>query len=432
MSNLALKIENVSKIYRVGTIAEREETLFGNLANAIKAPLQSYRELRALSQFDDEDADDVLWALRDVSFDVAHGDVVGLIGRNGAGKSTLLKVLSRITEPTRGRIEAYGRIASLLEVGTGFHDDLTGRENVYLNGAILGMTKAEIDRKFDEIVAFSEIERFIDTMTKRYSSGMKVRLAFAVAAHLEPEILLVDEVLAVGDVAFQKKCLGKMDDVAGEGRTVIFVSHHMSMIQALCKRGIVLDGGQVSFDGGVDDAISEYLRQMETAGRVDVSQRTDREGDGSARCVGVWLEDSDGERVENLISGAPAIICMAYEARETHGRYDFNIGIYDQLGVCLAHNSTRYSGGPEDTPPPSGVARCVIPRLSLPAGHYSINTSIMRDAKRADRVEHATTFFVDAGDFYGTGKIPSASSGKMLLDYAWDISSTYEPPVESL
>ena len=188
----------------------------------------------------------MLWALRDISFDVKHGEVVGLIGRNGAGKSTLLKVLSRITEPTTGSIDIYGRVASLLEVGTGFHPDLTGRENAYLNGTILGMKKAEVDRKFDEIVAFSEIEKFIDTPVKRYSSGMKVRLAFSVAAHLEPEILLVDEVLAVGDVAFQKKCLGKMDDVAGEGRTVIFVSHHMYMIEALCERGVVLDGGRVT------------------------------------------------------------------------------------------------------------------------------------------------------------------------------------------
>ena len=423
MSNLALKIENVSKIYRVGTIAEREETLFGNLANAIKAPLQSYRELRALSQFDDEDADDVLWALRDVSFDVAHGDVVGLIGRNGAGKSTLLKVLSRITEPTRGRIEAYGRIASLLEVGTGFHDDLTGRENVYLNGAILGMTKAEIDRKFDEIVAFSEIERFIDTMTKRYSSGMKVRLAFAVAAHLEPEILLVDEVLAVGDVAFQKKCLGKMDDVADEGRTVIFVSHHMSMIQALCKRGIVLQDGQTTFDGGVESAIGVYLKAVETLSDEHPNQRTDREGSGAARIADFWLEDSDGDRVDVVASGRDVHFCTRYERVGECGDIDFNMGVYDQYGVCVFNSSTKVVPAVSGSTEAEGIARCTVPRLPLPAGGYTVNLALWWGKQRLDRLERVGTFTVESGDFYNTGKIPDQKSGVALVDYTWEFDA---------
>ena len=425
MSNLAIRVDGIGKQYRIGLKEERSETLAGAAAKLIKSPVKRLQQLRSLSSFREDEADDIVWALRDVSFTVNHGEAVGLIGRNGAGKSTLLKVLSRITEPSRGRIELYGRVASLLEVGTGFNAELTGRENAYLNGAILGMKKAEVDRKFDEIVAFSGVETYIDTPVKRYSSGMRVRLAFAVAAHLEPEILLVDEVLAVGDVAFQKKCLGKMDDVAHEGRTVVFVSHHMSMIQALCTRGIVLDGGSVAFDGPVEHAISRYLRGMEEGAQVDVGSRPDREGDGTARCTGVWLEDESGHRVENVVSGAPMTVCLAYESDGGGGKLDFAIGIYDQLGMSLAHNGTRYvSVDVTSAAPRSGVARCTIPRLALPAGEYFLNTSITRDGRRADRVERAASFFVDAGDFYGSGKIPAAKSGRFLLDYDWDVVET--------
>jgi lipopolysaccharide transport system ATP-binding protein len=352
---------------------------------------------------------------------VHHGEVVGLIGRNGAGKSTLLKVLSRITEPTTGRIDIYGRVASLLEVGTGFHPDLTGRENAYLNGTILGMTKAEVDRKFDEIVAFSEIEKFIDTPVKRYSSGMKVRLAFSVAAHLEPEILLVDEVLAVGDVAFQKKCLGKMDDVAGEGRTVIFVSHHMNMIEALCERGIVLDGGQVSFDGGVDEAIGVYLSQMDAYADVDVADRTDREGDGSVRLRGLWFEDENGVQRTSFASGESMRICLDYEMLEETGKCDANLGLYDHLGRNVAYLSTAFDPATVNDAlrPGRGLIVCEIPRLPLNSGDYSLNTSIRRNGQKADWIEAASHFYVEGGDFYGVGKTPNTKSGSFLLDYQW-------------
>jgi lipopolysaccharide transport system ATP-binding protein len=270
MSTPMIIVENLSKRYRIGTREESYKTIREAIIDGFKAPVRNFRKLRKLTKFDtnpsntlDESGElnssDVIWALKDVSFEVSQGEVVGIIGPNGAGKSTLLKVLSRITHPTSGDIKLYGRVSSLLEVGTGFHQELTGRENIYLNGAILGMRKAEIDRKFDQIVAFSEIEKFIDTPVKRYSSGMYVRLAFAVSAHLEPEILLVDEVLAVGDAAFQKKCLGKMGKVAKEGRTVLFVSHNMTAIQSLCSRVFWLNNGQIVETGETNRVVSHYL-----------------------------------------------------------------------------------------------------------------------------------------------------------------------------
>lgn len=254
-----IKVENVSKRYRIG-VQEKSDTFAGQLKNAITYPVRNFKRITQLKKFDNENDPSVFWALKDINFEVKQGEVLGIIGRNGAGKSTLLKVLSRITEPTTGSIKIKGRVSSLLEVGTGFHPELTGRDNVYMNGTILGMTKKEIDKKFDEIVAFSGVEQHIDTPVKFYSSGMKVRLGFSVAAHLEPEILIIDEVLAVGDFEFQKRCLGKMDEVAKSGRTVIFVSHNMAAVKSLCTKGIVLDKGKVVFDGNTNDAIDYYLQ----------------------------------------------------------------------------------------------------------------------------------------------------------------------------
>ncbi|MBN1147313.1 MAG: ABC transporter ATP-binding protein [Anaerolineales bacterium] len=269
MSELAIRVDRLSKRYRIGQGARAPyKTLRESLVGLLAAPVNRLR-----SKTQARDGEDHIWALKDVSFEVNHGEVVGIIGRNGAGKSTLLKILSRITEPTGGSVDLYGRVGSLLEVGTGFHPELTGRENIYLNGAILGMRRAEIERKFDEIVAFAEVEKFIDTPVKFYSSGMYVRLAFAVAAHLEPEILLVDEVLAVGDAAFQKKCLGKMGDVAKEGRTVLFVSHNMTAIRNLCERVIWLHEGQIRQKGSTIETTEAYLQQTV---RVDSMADIDR------------------------------------------------------------------------------------------------------------------------------------------------------------
>ncbi len=286
MPSPIIQVENLSKLYRIGLREKNNRTFREAVVDAFSAPVRNFNRLRRLNKFtalphsesnqSNQMIPDTIWALKDISFEVQPGEVIGIIGRNGAGKSTLLKILSRITEPTSGEIILHGRVASLLEVGTGFHPELTGRENIYLNGTILGMRKAEIDRKFDEIVAFSEIEKFLDTPVKRYSSGMYVRLAFAVAAHLEPEILLVDEVLAVGDTAFQKKCLGKMEDVANQGRTVLFVSHNMAAVQQLCSRSILLTESRLSHDGRTPDVIEEYLFQTtQILSTTSISNKTD-------------------------------------------------------------------------------------------------------------------------------------------------------------
>ena len=262
MSDIAIKVENISKQYRIGLKEELHDSLIGKVGSFIKSPFSNLARLKKLSHFENgQNQDDIIWALKDVSFEVKRGEVLGIIGANGAGKSTLLKILAQITQPSSGQIHLNGRVASLLEVGTGFHPDLTGRENIYLNGTILGMTKKEIDSKLDEIIDFSGVEKFIDTPVKRYSSGMGVRLAFSVAAHLEPEILLIDEVLAVGDAEFQKKCLGKMDEVAKQGRTVLFVSHRMSAVKTLCKRGVLLSQGQLLFDGNITETIRTYISE---------------------------------------------------------------------------------------------------------------------------------------------------------------------------
>jgi lipopolysaccharide transport system ATP-binding protein len=261
MSELAIKVEGLSKSYLIGKPQPKYQTIGDSIKNAASIPMRLAKSV--LTSRDHSQSSNTFWALEEISFDVKRGEVIGIIGHNGAGKSTLLKILSRITEPTGGLADIRGRLSSLLEVGTGFHQELTGRENIFLNGAILGMRKKEIERSFDEIVSFAEVEKFVDTQVKHYSSGMYLRLAFAVAAHLEPDILLVDEVLAVGDIAFQKKCLGKMGEVARKGRTVLFVSHNMGAVKQLCQRGILLKAGRVVFNGSAAECIGEYMRQLE-------------------------------------------------------------------------------------------------------------------------------------------------------------------------
>ena len=289
MSDTVISVENVSKLYRIGKAEQRHDNLVSELTSLLKSPFRKLRDLYRLNTYrDNGDSEDTIWALKDVSFEVKRGEVLGIIGRNGAGKSTLLKILSQITEPTKGRIRIRGRVASLLEVGTGFHPELTGRENVYLNGTILGMTKKEIDRKFDEIVDFSGVEKFLDTPIKRYSSGMKVRLAFAVAAHLEPEILVIDEVLAVGDAEFQKKCFGKMEEVARYGRTVLFVSHNMNAVNRLCSRATLLIDGELILESNVSEVVNHYL----TAGTTTTSGfSTEQSPDKELEIIEVRLLD---------------------------------------------------------------------------------------------------------------------------------------------
>src|SRR4030095_12824900 len=323
----------------------------------------------------------LLLALDDVNFEIRSGEVVGIIGRNGAGKSTLLKILSRITEPTRGFAEIHGRVGSLLEVGTGFHPELTGRENIYLNGAILGMRRVEIERKFDEIVAFSEVEQFIDTPVKRYSSGMYLRLAFAVADHLAPKILLVDEVLAVGAAEFQKKCLGKMGDVAQEGRTVIFVSHNMPAVQALCTRAILLRNGSVAIDGSTGDVLREYLGHLLATAAHPSEDNPPRRGDAPIRFTGARVLDADGRPVERLVAGTPMTLELTYENRTGAERAEGLLAIGNHLGMGLTHLSTRIAGFPVDMAA-TGVVSCVIPNLPLPRGEYRIVAVLKHNTAR--------------------------------------------------
>jgi lipopolysaccharide transport system ATP-binding protein len=301
-------VQGLSKLYHLGAANASYSTFREAVMEAARKPLRYLRR---------SEPPPVLWALKDVSFEVMPGEVVGIIGRNGAGKSTLLKVLSRITEPTEGHVELYGRVASLLEVGTGFHAELTGRENIFLNGSILGMGRKEIESKFDEIVAFAEVDKFIDTPVKRYSSGMYVRLAFAVAAHLEPEILIVDEVLAVGDAAFQKKCLGRMRDVASTGRTVLFVSHNMAAVSSLCTKAMVLWEGKVEFPlGDVEEAVQKYLTQVHKITKTKLADRTDRKGNGKIRIQDFVIFDRDGNEVEYLASGQEVDFRVYYSSTE--------------------------------------------------------------------------------------------------------------------
>lgn len=339
-TGLSIKVENIGKVYRIGVRDQMQDSFLLEFYNFIKKPLKNYRKYRSLYQFSEEEIDkndnqsDVLTALKDVSFEIAKGEIVGIIGLNGAGKSTLLKILSGITDPTFGKAEIRGRVLSLLEVGTGFHPELSGRDNVYLNGTILGMNKKEIDSKFDEIVDFSGIEKFIDTPVKRYSSGMKVRLAFSVGAHLEPEILIVDEVLAVGDAAFQKKCLGKMEDAGGMGRTVLFVSHNMPAILRLCPRVILLGGGCVIEDGASEKVVSKYLADgVGTVGTKVWSIPNEAPGNEVCRLCAVRIRTKEGQIAESMDIRHPIGLEMEYDVLESGHMLFPYYNLFNQEGI---------------------------------------------------------------------------------------------------
>ncbi|MBC8508585.1 MAG: ABC transporter ATP-binding protein [Anaerolineales bacterium] len=415
MSDLAISIQNISKVYRIDptTGGAASRTLQEDLVNFAKNPLR-----RTTSSKKQE-----IWALNDVSFDVHEGEVIGLIGRNGAGKSTLLKILSRITEPTHGFADIFGRVGSLLEVGTGFHTELTGRENIYLSGAILGMRKAEIDRKFDQIVEFSGVSKFIETPVKRYSSGMAVRLAFAVAAHLDPEILLVDEVLAVGDASFQKKSLGKMSEVAESGRTVIFVSHNMGAIKNLCTRAVLLDGGKALVDGDVDHVVQEYLITASEKGEwhTEIADREDRQGSGALRFTGFQLRGSNGSTVEAAVAGEAVEFVLQFQCNsEKIQNASIMIWLRDAFTKGLLRLGTELTAQSFNELPQEGKIICRVPRFSLRPGRYFIDLGADIDGVKADRVIRAVTLDVVGGDFYGSGKVPlHPNDGDLLCEHSW-------------
>jgi lipopolysaccharide transport system ATP-binding protein len=402
MNDLAIRVENLGKQYRIGTEPEYYKTLRDSLASALTAPFHHVRSaIRSATERESSNGTRI-WALQDVSFEVKKGQVLGIIGRNGAGKSTLLKILSRVTEPSEGIVEIRGRVGSLLEVGTGFHPELTGRENIYLNGAILGMKRSEIDRKFDEIVAFSEVEKFIDTPVKRYSSGMYLRLAFAVAAHLEPEILVVDEVLAVGDAEFQRKCLGKMSDVAQEGRTVLFVSHNMSAILRLTEESLLLERGQLVLRAPTAEVVDRYM----TAGFSKSGERRWEPGEAQQlsapfRPISLRIVDHRGQVVDTVRSTEPFFIEMEYHLDEpvtglrvglylltTRGEYIFTSFDTDDPQL-FEHYGIRPDG--------QYISRCAMPADMLNEGRYMLD--VIASSYRVKRYfyhEHVLSFNVDA------------------------------------
>lgn len=408
MSEISIKVDRLGKKYELGE-SLRHDTLRDAVLDFSRKIFNRKRRKSPENRS--------IYALKDVTFDVGKGEVIGIVGRNGAGKSTLLKILSQITEPTEGTAEITGRIGSLLEVGTGFHPELTGRENIFLNGSILGMSKREIESKFDAIVAFAEVEKFIDTPVKRYSSGMYVRLAFAVAAHLEPEILLVDEVLAVGDAAFQKKCLGKMSEVAGEGRTILFVSHNMAAVLSLCQRAILLEGGRVAYQGTAQDVVKRYFQSVMSAEQIPLRERRDREGDGSVRMVSVRLENAGSEKTIRSTSRLKVTIEYESDSQVLHPR--FLVGIYDltNRGVFLLNSEA--TGGIPEVLPPKGTVTCVTDPINLTAGRCYINLALYKSAVMADYVQYAGFFDVEVDDIYGTGKIPPRDWVLCLIKHSW-------------
>ncbi len=375
MSDVAVSVDGLSKLYHIGGAPKAYDRLGEQLADVLIAPFRRMGKLLQGQAGGAAELDQTFWALDDVSFEIRVGEVIGIIGHNGAGKSTLLKILSRITEPTRGYADIYGRISSLLEVGTGFHPELTGRENIYLNGSILGMRKREIDRQFDAIVAFAEIDQFLDTPVKHYSSGMYVRLAFSVAAHLEPEILLVDEVLAVGDIAFQKKCLGKMNDVSKQGRTVIFVSHNMNALQRLCPKSLLLNRGRLVAEGPTDEIIAQYLSDRTTAGAPgDWINLTDhpREGTGRVRFSAVSYTSHNPLAADQPYTNGPLDIAVAVVSDAPRSVNSIAVTLYDRYGTKLVNADSLALGEPVELAAGRTVLRLSLEQLYLNPGIYTL------------------------------------------------------------
>jgi lipopolysaccharide transport system ATP-binding protein len=411
----AIEVTSLGKSYRRGetfatTVSER-------LARGALG-LSRFRQGIAAPVADNRTQEE-FWALQEITFNVSEGEVVGIIGRNGAGKSTLLKILSRITAPSSGRAVITGRIASLLEVGTGFHPELTGRENIFLNGAILGLRREEIRQKFDEIVDFSEISEFLDTPVKRYSSGMYLRLAFSVAANLEAETLLIDEVLAVGDASFQKRCLGKMDEVSRLGRTILFVSHNITSLKGLCSRGIYLEAGRLIMDAPVDEAVRCYMESLDRSASGSLRDREDRKGNGRLRFTGFWAERPDGSRTDRVILGDTVMLCLSYEAdRQLEDVYvAFDLG--EQPGDPLVNCNTADVGLDFHQIPKIGVFRCEIPRFPLRGTRYMGNIYCASKGKVCDWIQDAIRLDVEDGDYFGTGKLRNKS--KFVMPHTWSV-----------
>jgi lipopolysaccharide transport system ATP-binding protein len=429
MSDYSIRAWNLGKKYRIGR-PERYTTLRDSISRLATAPL---RWLRGKGTGEDDGGpSDTIWALKDLSFDLRRGEVLGVIGRNGAGKSTLLKILSRITEPTTGELEMRGRVGSLLEVGTGFHTELTGRENIFLNGAILGMGRTEIRRKFDEIVDFAEVEKFIDTPVKHYSSGMYMRLAFAVAAHLEPEILIVDEVLAVGDAAFQKKCLGKMGHVSRQGRTVLFVSHNMAAIGQLCSHSLVLDAGRPAFSGNAREGVDCYYRQLQCSldrgsesphvlYRMPARERL-KHALEEGIITAIEFLDVDGNPKSQVGTWEPLTVRLHYSINEPVRNLHVILNLAHIQGTKISHLTTSTHLRSPINRKGDGYADCKIPRLPLAAGDYLLGAGLcIPHQKLINYQEDLTSFTVHPTDVFHCGQSPAAPYHLVAFDHDWTV-----------
>lgn len=421
MSDYTIKVESLSKSYTIKhQQGERYTALRDVVSNGVK--VMSNRLFRRASSHVDTSSEE-FWALNNVSFEVKQGERIGIIGRNGAGKSTLLKILSRITEPTKGQVRIRGRVASLLEVGTGFHPELTGRENVYLNGAILGMSRNEIQHKFDEIVAFAEVERFLDTPVKRYSSGMYVRLAFAVAAHLEPEILIIDEVLAVGDIQFQKKSLGRMGKVASNGRTVLFVSHNMAAIKNLCSRCIVLSNGCVEFEGPPDEAIALYGKQFESIKKtISIEDSDDRTGTGEVQFADFYVENSRNERTTKVFTGGTYTLVFKIKVNNPGlKKIDIGFSFHTSQREALTNLVSSYQDRLlNDLDPGYHYVKCTLQDFSIGPGRLLVRGRITVNGTEADWPRYDLDFIdVEMGDYFGTSRLGQLGYAPFLIKGEW-------------
>lgn len=416
--SIILKAENISKQYRLGLVGTGSLTHdINRWWHGIRGKEDPYLKVGAVNDRSVKASEDYVWALRNINFEVEEGEVLGIIGKNGAGKSTLLKILSRVTSPTTGEIKTRGRIASLLEVGTGFHPELTGRENIFLNGAILGMTKSEIRSKLDEIIDFSGCEMYIDTPVKRYSSGMRVRLAFAVAAHLEPDILVVDEVLAVGDAEFQKKAIGKMQNISrGEGRTVLFVSHNMVSLKKLCTRAIVLEHGRTVFEGGTEEAIHFYVSKRHKDFNFNTANRqTSKE---NIKITNIRMLDSKGNTINTILSGKTLVVEFTILKKQFNKPIHVGLGFYNDEDEPLFHCSTETLNSPFISDKDEFKAYLTIEKWPLIQGSFYINAYLREGKKLLDYVKECNWIDCEKGDYYNTGILPSWNQG-FYCDYDW-------------
>lgn len=422
-SDVVIRVEHIAKQYRLGTVGT------GTLSHdvnrwwhRVRGKPDPYLKVTESNDRAHRSDAEYVWALNDINFEVRQGEILGVIGRNGAGKSTLLKILSRVTAPTTGEIKVKGRIGSLLEVGTGFHPELTGRENVFLNGAILGMTKSEIRSKLDEIVEFSGCERYLDTPVKRYSSGMMVRLGFAVAAHLETDILLIDEVLAVGDMEFQRRCQNKMRDVTGQGRTILFVSHNLAAIENICSRCLILSNSELAFDGNTPEAVAEYLQQRRVPA-LSLDEAAGRKGRGGLRVSSISFEDAHGHPLSVASSGGDLSIRLHYElSPDVHlGEVVAAIRVENTHGVSVFQHYSTLSGQTFTSLPERGVFVFQVPRLPLPPADYSLSYAILGDRETLDSVTDAITLNVRPGKFFKTFELPPSRSSVVLVDGDWRV-----------